>query len=366
MIETTQPTHNDTKTRLDIAGETYYIQLQGQSLYPLFQQREDYSVFLNCLANAAHQECTQVLAYCLLNQSIHLLIRSPVESPSQHSTYTFMRQLNSEYTQYYNEQQQRHGSVFQAQFSCTLIEPQHYLAKAIAMLHRLPIQYGLVAHASIYPWSSHNDYLSHNQEKRVWLDTTTGLQLIAKQRSAQQRHYQNFIDHAPQHELDAIDWNHGHHPHYFALASQRYIDGLGLDTPAAATKKPTLALLTLAVCREYGMKPRELLQQQRHRLRLDVCAQVVSLAQDWNIAEKDKSCRFLDCDEDIIEGTLRRLDAESGNRSHQLKSKLSRQLNVTGDTRPNAETSTISDTEIKNSPQERTAQKITAAELTDY
>lgn len=366
MTDAIPPSHSDTKTRLDVGGETYYVQLQGQGLSPLFQQRDDYSVFLNYLANAAQQECMQVLAYCLLNQSIHLLVRSPVESPNQHSTYTFMRQLNSQYTQYYNEKQQRHGSVFQAQFSCTLIEPQYYLAKAIAMLHRLPLQYGLVADASIYPWSSHNDYLSYNQEKRNWLDTTTGLQIIAKQRSAQQRLYQNFIDHVSQHELDTIDWNHGHHPDYFALASQRYIDNLGLDSSAAATKKPTLALLTLAVCREYGMKPRELLQQQRHRLRLDVCAQIVSLAQDWRVAEKDKSCRFLGCDEDIIEGTLRRLDAESGNRSHQLKSKLSRQLNVTDDTRPNAQASTISDTEFQKSSQERAAEKITAAEPADY
>lgn len=362
MTETTA--HSDTKTRLDIAGEIYYVQLQGQSLYPLFQQRDDYAVFLDNLASAALQECTQVLAYCLLNQSIHLIIRSPQENLSKHSTYTFMRQLNADYTHYYNEQQQRRGSVFQPQFSCTLIEPQRYLARCIAMMHRLPLQYGLVAHASIYPWSSHNHYLNNNNEKLTWLDTQTGLQLIAKQRSAQQRHYQNFIDHSPQHELDSVDWSHGNHPQYFALASQHYIDNLALQAPNAAAKKPTLALLTLAVCREYGMKPRELLHQQRHRLRLDACAQIVQLAEAWNIADKSKSCRFLGCDQDSIDGTLRRLGAECENRSQQLKRKLSRQLNITADMlrEANATTNTTEPSEIQR--QQATRQSI-SAELAD-
>lgn len=365
MTEMTQAPQGDTKTRLDIAGEIYYIQLQGQSLYPLFLQRDDYAMFLEYLARAAGQEHTQVLAYCLLNQSVHLLIRSPQQNLSDHSTYTFMRQINSEYTRYYNEQQQRHGSVFQPQFSCTLLESQRYLSSAIAMLHRLPLQYGLVAHASIYPWSSHNSYLINNNENATWLDTQTGLRLIARQRSAQQRRYQNFIDNARQDELDRIDWNQGNHPLYFALASAKYINSLAIDPSTTPTKKTTLALLTLAVCREYGIKPKELLQQQRHRLKLDVCAQIIKLAQVWNIASKEKSCRFLSCDEEIINGTLRRLSTESDNRSHRLERKLSRQLNITEDMYQHREASppnNIDRQDISVAPAE---QKTAIAELAD-
>ena len=331
MTETSSQTNNPSsaKNRLDIPEAIYYIQLQGQSLRPLFQQREDYPVFIEMLACAARLEGSQILAYCLLNQSIHLLLRAPAKTPAEHSVYTFMRQLNSDYTQYFNEQQSRHGSVFQAQFSCTLLEPQLYLAKAIAMLHRLPLQYGLVAEASIYPWSSHNHYLNAEREYNDWLDLDTGLNIIAKQRSAKQRYYRDFIDHSPQHLLDEIDWCGGCHSDYLALASNDYINNLLPKDPKIPATPPSLALLTLAVCREYGMNPRELLQLRRHRQAFEVRAQIVTLAQRWNIAEKDKACRFLDCSIEIIDTTLRSLQASRENFSYKLEKKIARQLGIT-------------------------------------
>lgn len=323
---------NHTKKRLDIPSAIYYIQLQGQSLRPLFQGRDDYKIFLDYLIAAACGEQHKILGYCLLSQSIHLLVRVP-DFLGEHNVYTFVRQINSQYTQYYNDQQKRHGSVFQTQFSCLLIEPAAYLAPTIAMLHRLPIDYGLVAEAGAYPWSSHNLYLQNNASNSAnncetldWLDTDTGLRIIAKHRASQQRQYRDYIQHTPQQPLNEIDWIQGCHPEYFALASHSYIQQLLKNAKPAAAKSPSLALLTLAICREYGMAPQELLQKRRHRHADEVRAQIVRLSEKWSIASIEHSCRFLACDPTLVRNSLCRLTAERQDFGYTLEQKLTRQL----------------------------------------
>lgn len=314
------------KLRLDIPGATYYLQLQGHGQRAIFQQRDDYQTFVDLLTRSAPEADVTVLGYCLLNRCVHLILRSS-EQADLGSAYSFGRQLNQDYTVTYNQSYQRSGSVFRPQLICTLLNPTEYLAEGIAMLHRMPVLNKLVAEAHIYPWSSHTDYL-HEGAKKDWLDCRPALELIGRQRSSQQRRYRDFIDSQSHGDSAGINWAQGCHSEYQVLASDHYVESLLQQLQPSQAKPPSIAVLTLAICREYGMAPQELLHARRHRYSFEVRALVAYLANKWGIANFQKSCQFLDCDPEATDNSLRSLLANREQHCLRLEQKMARTLAV--------------------------------------
>ncbi|MBI2612602.1 transposase [Candidatus Kaiserbacteria bacterium] len=109
-------------------------------------------------------------AWCLMRNHYHLLISERMDG----GTTTFMRKLNTGYTNYFNERYKRSGVLFQGKTKKVLIHSRAHFLHVIHYIHLNPLDYvssarewrnGRVADAATakkrleqYRWSSFLDY----------------------------------------------------------------------------------------------------------------------------------------------------------------------------------------------------------------
>lgn len=146
----------------------YHIYNRGVERRTIFSDAQDYSVFLSYLKNYLipkdikqltkvltdpstspkkrlevqnelhrnnfHDEI-QLIAYCLMPNHYHLLLRSV----HQRSIERFMKSLMTRYTRYFNKKYGRVGPLFQGVYKAVLIETDEQLMYVTRYIHRNPI-----------------------------------------------------------------------------------------------------------------------------------------------------------------------------------------------------------------------------------
>lgn len=126
-----------------------------------------------------------VLAYCLMPNHFHLLVRQREERGVVES----MSNIANGYAKYFNTKQKRVGPLFQGPFKAVRIESDEQLIHVSRYIHINPVVSGIVRETELYmyPWSSLPAYI-HDDSKR-WIETGT---VLAHFRSSLA--YRTFID----------------------------------------------------------------------------------------------------------------------------------------------------------------------------
>lgn len=129
-----------------------------------------------------------LLAYCLMPNHFHLLIRQRDYDGINH----FMRSFMSEYVRYFNTKYDRVGSLFQGPYKAVKViseEQWIYLSKYI---HRNPLDLKAFRESpgrlSDYPYSSYPNYLGFFQQ--TWVNTKD---ILDHFRNNHQK-YQKFVE----------------------------------------------------------------------------------------------------------------------------------------------------------------------------
>jgi REP element-mobilizing transposase RayT len=118
----------------------------------IFSDDQDRREFLRRLGAIAVATSTEIYAFVLMANHIHLLIKSPMTGLS-----TFMRRLLSGYAQYYNKRHERVGHLFQDRYKSRVCEELLYFRKLVAYIHLNPLRGGLVSsieQLAYFPWCS--------------------------------------------------------------------------------------------------------------------------------------------------------------------------------------------------------------------
>lgn len=151
--------------RIYIKEALYFITCRGEHNETLFKEEKDYLMFLDLMKKYQEQYDIKLFAYCLMPDHLHLLVE--MEKPQTDSPETgksqgmsdFMRDLNNNYTKYYNSRYERKGHLFRERFKSALIEKDSHLLKMTAYIHVNPEKLGLVKDAREYPFSTYQTYL---------------------------------------------------------------------------------------------------------------------------------------------------------------------------------------------------------------
>lgn len=130
-------------------------------------------MFLDLVRKYQQQYAIKVFAYVLMPDHVHLLVEmeKPAEgAPGQQKSQAqelsdFMRDLNNNYTKYFNGRYLRKGHLFRERFKAAIIEKEPYLLKMTAYIHLNPQRLNLVKDARDYPHSSYQSYLYNEQVK---------------------------------------------------------------------------------------------------------------------------------------------------------------------------------------------------------
>lgn len=184
MATSIQKRMNNRDYKQFAAGEIYHVYNRGVGKMDIFRDRDDFGLILtrlrealfpgesdnghHCQNNGAHCICKKkerrkklpagaftLIAYCLMPNHYHLLIRQNTEVPIS----ALMLGVFGGYSKCFNKKYDRVGSLFQDQFKAVRIDTDEYLRWVSAYIHANPHVAKLVTKLEDYPYSSYCDYV---------------------------------------------------------------------------------------------------------------------------------------------------------------------------------------------------------------
>ena len=122
----------------------------------LYRSNRDKNIYLKQLVKCAEIYQISIIAYCLMDTHVHLLIH-----PKGGDISRFMRDLNQRYAKYYNRQYKRRGPLFSERFKNIVVLDENQLFTTSVYIHNnsKDILYKGYKNLVDYPFSSLKDYL---------------------------------------------------------------------------------------------------------------------------------------------------------------------------------------------------------------
>ena len=133
----------------------YHVMLRGINQQQIFEDAEDRSKFLDTLQEYKEICRYELLAYCLMGNHIHLLIRENGDSLE-----TIFKRICGRFVYWYNIKYQRVGHLFQDRFKSEPVDSEEYFFTVLRYIHQNPIKAGLCRRIEDYAYSSYLEYLN--------------------------------------------------------------------------------------------------------------------------------------------------------------------------------------------------------------
>ena len=150
-------------------SQYYHVVIRGIGRQLIFEEDEDNERFLSTLQRYRRELGFELVAYCLMENHAHLLIRDVKEQLPD-----IIKKIGVSYVHYFNNKYDRTGHLFQDRYRSEAVETDEYLLCVIRYIHRNPEKAG-VAKASEYRWSSYGAYVKPNN----LVDNAAVLEILA-------------------------------------------------------------------------------------------------------------------------------------------------------------------------------------------
>jgi len=141
----------------------YHVMIRGIDRQTIFFDSDDHTKFLDLLALYKDATCTLIYAYCLMQNHVHLLVRS-----SELSNY--MRKVGAGYASWYNWKYDRVGSLFQDRFKSVPVDKDEYFLTVLRYIHLNPTSAKIVAKIEEHKYNSYCNYITHHNNGIVDID----------------------------------------------------------------------------------------------------------------------------------------------------------------------------------------------------
>lgn len=152
-------------------GIPHHVTQRGNRREVVFFSDDDRNAYLNWLGKYCVNYEVSVLAYCLMNNHVHLVA---VPSTADGLERVF-RALHTRYAQRLNRARNWKGHVWQGRYFSSALD-EAYLWAAIRYVERNPVRAQIVRRAESYPWSSaaahcglREDHLLSAERTWMWL-----------------------------------------------------------------------------------------------------------------------------------------------------------------------------------------------------
>lgn len=148
----------------------YHIVARGIGKQILFEEDSDYLFFLSTIEKIKKQEPFDIIAYCLMENHFHLLLRV------QSGLDRIMKRITVVYVAFFNSKYDRVGHLFQDRYKSIPIENDAYLLSVVRYIHNNPVKAG-ISSVDKYRWSSWHAYIngSHLVQTDFVLGMTGGV-----------------------------------------------------------------------------------------------------------------------------------------------------------------------------------------------
>lgn len=148
--------------------DIYHATSRGTGQQRIFEDDEDRGRFLEILSSRIAKGDVSLLAWCLMDNHVHLLFQGTLPNLSR-----LMRCVLADYAVWFNGKADRTGHLFQGRFWSEPIQDERQLMTVIRYIHDNPAAANMGETAS-YPWSSYREYV----EAPVYCETSFFLGII--------------------------------------------------------------------------------------------------------------------------------------------------------------------------------------------
>jgi putative transposase len=128
----------------------YHVYARGNDRAVVYRDDADRLAYLRILGKVAIAKRWRCLAYCLMENHLHLLLETPEANLS-----SGMQRLHGSYSQAFNARHHRSGHVFQGRFGAVMILSDSQLCASAAYIARNPVAAGLCERPESWRWSSY-------------------------------------------------------------------------------------------------------------------------------------------------------------------------------------------------------------------
>jgi len=134
------------------AGLIYHILNRGNGRRMLFAKDADYLAFFKMLNEGLDRFAVDVLAYCLMGNHWHLMLRPR----SGDALPRFMAWLGTTHARRYHAHRPQSGAghVYQGRYKSFPVQDDAHFLTVARYIHANPLRAGLVRRAQDWPWSS--------------------------------------------------------------------------------------------------------------------------------------------------------------------------------------------------------------------
>ena len=200
--------------RIEYENAYYHVMNRGAGRRRIFYGEEYCQAFLSTLEEAHSRFGLEVLAYCLMGNHYHLLVKTPLANLGR-----AMRHINGVYTQRHNRLRKTDGALFRGRYKAICVEEDSYQLQVSRYIHRNPLEAKMVDALDSYPWSSYAYYVSA-KSKPEWLYTNEVLAQLGANSKVRQK-YRQFVESQKEDELKSF-YNKGNQLPY--LGSEGFRD----------------------------------------------------------------------------------------------------------------------------------------------
>ncbi|MBI3300228.1 MAG: transposase [Elusimicrobia bacterium] len=173
--------------RIFVPGSVMHVISRGNRRQTVFEAEDEWGKFMEKLKEELSLPVADLLAYCLIPNHFHLLIRIFEESISR----AIQASLTS-FAMRSNKAHDRVGHVFQGRFKAFPCHSDAHVQEVLRYIHRNPVRHGLVEKPSDWKWSSHNAYATGVPDGFAEMDF--GLSLFDLDRAAAVLAYNRFME----------------------------------------------------------------------------------------------------------------------------------------------------------------------------
>ena len=259
--------------RIQFENAYYHVTCRGNARQTIFSSDADRSAFLDLLGRSADVYQAEILAYVLMSNHFHLLVKTP-----RGNLQEFMRHFNISYTGWYNRRHRRSGHLYQGRYHSFLIDADNYLKEVSRYIHLNPVKITQASSKDVaarrkalraYAWSSFPGYVFPRLRK-PFLRVAEVLDYFGGDTVHGRRGYARYVEQGLSADLvNPLELGKGHG----IVGDADFVDGIrerylsrGADTreiPAART--PAVRLdperIIEAVCAETGVSREAVLRK---------------------------------------------------------------------------------------------------------
>jgi putative transposase len=131
-------------------GFPHHVIQRGNNREKIFFAEATRKKYLNWLKEYADLWGVKILAYCLMTNHIHLLVKPD----KMESLAKMMQGLNVSYTRYINKRYKRTGRLLEGRYHSCIIDEESYLWAVARYIEQNPLRAGMVKSPEEYPYSS--------------------------------------------------------------------------------------------------------------------------------------------------------------------------------------------------------------------